>query len=102
MTVAEGVAILDYLQKKCTDKLAETGRNLYPLDGYLINFARGEKLLDIEVVKGNVYIKLRKEDRIFNLSRRTPNCTICSVYAPKNNITGIDLIKRGRVGYEIG
>ena len=63
----------------------------------LINFARGEKLFDIEVSKGNFYIKIRKEDRVFKLSRRTPNCTICSVYNPQKNIVNIEITKNGRI-----
>lgn len=102
LTKSDGVEVLDYLQERYTNKLAEINRKLYSIDGYLINFARGEKLFDIDVVKGNVYIKLRKNDRVFNLIRRTPNCTICSVYTPKNNIKGTEVIKKGRIDYEIG
>ena len=101
LTEAEGVKILDYLQEKYTDKLAMIGKKLQPIDGYLINFARGEHILDIEVVKGNVYIKLKKEDRIHKLSRRTSNCTICSVYAPKNNIIECNVFKTGGIGHEV-
>lgn len=102
LTVADGVKILDYIQEKYSYKLAELGKRLLPVDGYLINFVRGEHLFDIEVVKGNMYIKLKKEERILKILRRTPNCTICSVYAPKNNIVGTDVIKKGRINYEIG
>ena len=83
--------------EKAIDFFAEKGRKLQYIDGYLINFARGEKLLDIEVSKGNFYIKLRKEDRIFGLSRRTPNCTICSVYDPRKNIVKMESVKNGRI-----
>lgn len=103
LTKPDGVEILDYIQEKYTNKLAQIGKELYPIDGYLINFARNEKIIDIEVVKGNFYIKLRKEDRIYKLSRRTPNCTICSVYTPSNNIDikDITIIKQGEVSHEI-
>lgn len=97
LTEPDGVAILNYIQEKYTDKLAEIGKTLNSIDGYLINFARGEKLIDLEVVKGNFYIKLRKEDRILKLSRRTPNCTICSVYSPQDHITDIKVVKEGRI-----
>lgn len=97
LTTADGVELLDYIQERCASKLAEKGRKLQYIDGYLINFARGEKLLDIEVSKGNFYIKLRKEDRIFGLSRRTPNCTICSVYDPQKNIVKMESVKNGRI-----
>ncbi|WP_302957571.1 hypothetical protein [Prevotella sp.] len=102
LTVADGVEILDYIQEKYLSKLAGLGRRLLPIDGCLINFARGEKLFDIEVVKGNMYIKLKKKERILKISRRTPNCTICSVYAPQSNIVEIKVLKKGRVNYEIG
>lgn len=102
LTVPDGVEILDYIQEKYTKKLATIGKKLESIDGCLINFARGENLFEIDVVKGNFYIKLRKEDRLLHLSRRIPNCTICSVCTPKNNITGINVIKTGRISYEIG
>lgn len=102
LTIPNGVKVLDYIQEKLTNKLATISKKLEQIDGYLINFARGEKLIDIEVVKGNVYIKLRKEDRIHRLSRRTANSTICSVFSPQNNITKISLINKGRINYEIG
>lgn len=97
LTTADGIEILNYIQEKCTSKLAEIGQKLQYIDGYLINFARGEKLFDIEVSKGNFYIKIRKEDRVFKLSRRTPNCTICSVYNPQKNIVNIEITKNGRI-----
>lgn len=102
LTEPDGVEVLDYIQEKYTSKLATIGKKVDPLDGYLINFARGEKLVDIEVVKGNFYIKLRKKDRMLRLSRRTPNCTICSVYSPKNNIKDVRVISTGRIDDEIG
>ncbi len=102
LTEPSGIAILDYIQEKYTDKLAEIGKNLNFIDGCIINFARGEQIVDIRVVKGNFYIKLRKEDRVLHLLRRSPNCTICSVYSPKDNITNIDVVKKGRISYEIG
>lgn len=97
LTTADGIKILNYIQEKCTSKLAEIGQKLRYFDGYLINFARGEKLIDIEVSKGNFYIKIRKEDRVFKLSRRIPNCTICSVYDPQKNIVNIEITKNGSI-----
>lgn len=103
LTNADGVEILDYIQKLCREKLATIGKGIHFIDGYLINFARTEKIIDIEVTKGNVYIKLNIEDRIHNLRRRINNCTICSVYLPSNNIgKNIKLVKKGNVEYEIG
>lgn len=101
LTTAEGVGVLDYIQKQCISKLAGIGKKLSYIDGYLINFARGENLLDIEVAKGNFYIKLKKEDRVFRLSRRSPNCTICSVYDSQKNIVNIEINKKGRIEDEV-
>lgn len=50
LTVPDGVEILDYIQKKYTNKLAAIGKKLEPIDGCLINFARGENLFEIDVV----------------------------------------------------
>lgn len=95
LTTANGIEILDYIQYKCTSKLAILKKRIEFIDGFLINFARSEELLDVEVAKGSFYIKLRKEDRINHLSRRTPNCTICTVYDPKKNVTKIEKVKMG-------
>ncbi|BAK25839.1 hypothetical protein PGTDC60_1690 [Porphyromonas gingivalis TDC60] len=97
LTKEEGIRILDYIQEQCTSKLAKIKKKLRYLDGLLINFARNENILKIDVVKANFYIKLRKEDRIYDLDRKTPNCTICSVYSPDKNIIKIKEIKTGGI-----
>lgn len=101
LTTANGVEVLDYLQQKCTSKLSKIKKKVEFIDGYLINFARSENFFDVKVTKGNFYIKLRKEDRLSNLSRRSPNCTICSVYNPNENIVNIEITKKGEVDHEI-
>ena len=54
-------------------------------DGLILNLARGEGFLPLEVVKGNFYIKFAQE-RIERINLRTSNCTICTVYNPNKNI----------------
>ena len=66
------------------------------IDGYLINFARAEMDLDIDVVKGNEYIQLEEIDRKYNIRRRVSNCTICAVYN-KEVIKEITIIKEWRI-----
>ncbi|SIS84273.1 hypothetical protein [Belliella pelovolcani] len=65
-------------------------------DGYIIDFARGEGLLNIDVVKGNYYIKFA-EQRKRGINLRTANCTICSVYEPNKNITSSTIVKEGDI-----
>lgn len=97
LTEADGVALLDYIQESCEAKLKTRNKKLRYIDGYLINYARDILSIDIDVVKGNFYIKLRKEDRQLDLSRRTPNTTICSVYSPKHSIEAVEVVTRGRI-----
>jgi len=94
LTTGEGVAILDYVQQRCIDKLKD--KRLKFIDGFLINFARGEKIFDVKVAKGNFYIKF-EEERILFISRRIPNCTICAIYNPAENIIDMEQIKNGRI-----
>ena len=83
LTTYEGVRILNYIQRKCTQKLALIGKGIGYVDGYVINYGREEIGLSLSVVKGNEYIQLEEEDRRYNIRRRTPNCTICAVYDQK-------------------
>lgn len=96
LTEADGIDVLNYIQESCTAKLKTRNKKLHYIDGYLINYARDTKLIDVEVVKGNFYIKLRKEDRQFDLSRRIANTTICSVYSQKH-IQNVEVTTKGRV-----
>ena len=96
LTTADGVELFEYIQKQCSEKLATIGREVVYVDGYLINFARCELTLDIDVVKGNFYIKIKKEERINNIRRRVPNCTICSVYNP-HCVVQLKSVEDGRI-----
>ncbi len=96
LTVEEGVEILSYLVERYKEKIDSSGRKLKPVDGLLINLARGEGVLPLEVVKGNFYIKFAKE-RIVRIDLRTSNCTICTVYSPSKNIVSNSIIKTGYI-----
>ena len=78
LTVEDGVEILNYLIDKIENKLSKISKSINFIDGYLINFARGQRIFQIDVAKGNFYIKFAKE-RIKRINLRTANCTICSV-----------------------
>ena len=92
----EGIRILNYIQRKCAQKLATIGRGVGFIDGFLVNFAREEMGLEIDVVKGNEYIQLEESDRIYNIRRRVSNCTICAVYN-KLLIKDVKIIKDWRI-----
>lgn len=99
LTNEDGLEILDYLVNKFEDKIKSIGRKLTYLDGFLINLARGEGILEIDVVKGNFYIKFADE-RMRRISLRTNNCTICTVYKPTNNLSQITALKTGKIKNE--
>ena len=96
LSTYEGIQIVNYIQRKCVQKLASIGRGVGFVDGFLINFAREEMELEIDVVKGNEYIQLEESDRKYNIRRRVSNCTICAVYN-KDLIKDIEIIKEWRV-----
>lgn len=91
LTTSDGVEILDYIIENHSSKMKEISKKIAYIDGFVINFARGEKLFNVEVAKGNFYIKFTKE-RIDNINRRTPNCTICAVYNPEKTIIKKELL----------
>jgi hypothetical protein len=93
LTEASGLEIFDYIKEKCKEKLKRL--SIKVIDGYLVNFGREELGIPIDVVKGDVFIKLSKEDRIHQLSSRIPNSTICSVFN-RNCISNITAIKTGK------
>jgi len=96
LTVSDGVEILSYILDKHEEKILRNGKHLSYLDGLIINFARGEGILDIDVVKGNFYIKFAKE-RIYKINLRTSNCTICSVYNPSTNLKNTNIISNKEI-----
>lgn len=94
LTVEDGIEVLTYLAEKFIQKLKTIDKNLKFHDGLLLNLARREGVLPLEVVKGNFYIKFEKE-RIHRINLRTSNCTICSVYNPNKVLTNKSIVKTG-------
>ena len=99
LTKEEGVEILNYLIDSYENVIKRGKRTIKYAEGLIINLARREGILPIDVVKGNFYIKFTKE-RIKNINLRTHNCSICAVFEPNNNITKNNIIKTGETNYE--
>lgn len=99
LTNEEGLEVLEYLIYKFEKKIKTLGRKLDYLDGFLINLAREEGILQIDVVKGNFYIKFA-EERFKKINLRTNNCTICTVYKPNENLEKITVLKTGKIKNE--
>jgi len=100
LTSEDGIEILSYLYDKFEKKIKKLNINFKPMDGLLINLARGEGILPIDVVKGNFYIKFAKE-RTKKITLRTANSTICTVYKPNDNIVSSKIIEIGDIKDEI-
>ncbi len=96
LTTNEGVEILEYLINKFLEKIKGLNKKLKFLDGAIINLARSEKILRIDLVKGDFYIKFIKE-RTYRIHLRTNNCTICSVFNAKSVIKSKTIVKTGEV-----
>lgn len=96
LTVEDGIDILNYLVSIFEEKISLLGKKLTYQEGMLINLARGEKILNIDVVKGNFYIKF-KQERIKKVNFRTSNCTICTVFEPSKNILDKSIVKTGEI-----
>ena len=103
LTTKDGVEFLTDLVKLFFDRIKESKKNQKNkewefYDGELINIARKANNFpfDIEVVKGNYYIKF-KEERIKGINLRTSNCTICTIYSPYKNIKSKKQVKKGKI-----
>jgi hypothetical protein len=99
LTNEDGIEVFEYLLDRFEKKIKESGKKLDYLDGLLVNLARGEGILEIDVVKGNFYIKFAQE-RIKRINLRTNNCTICAVYLPNKNLKEIKITKLGKIKNE--
>lgn len=93
LTTTEGIEIFEYFKKRF---LGLIRKQLNFLDGHLLNLARGEGILPLDVVKGNFYIKF-VEERLNFQNFRTPNCTICVVFDPEKNITHTNIFQSGSI-----
>lgn len=100
LTTEEGLEVFEYLSDKFENKIKELSKKLKYLDGLLINLARSEGILEINVVKANFYIKFAKE-RVKNINLRANNCTICAVYNPIKTLSEISITKIGTIENEI-
>lgn len=100
LTVEEGVNVLTFLCDELDAKIhkhqSSQGKYKAPLEGFLINLAREEGIIPIDVVKGNFYIKFTKQ-RLRNLNFKVANCTICSVYNKKQNLLNNRIVEQGEV-----
>jgi hypothetical protein len=92
LTTSDGMQIFNYYRKKFVENLKKDGFKIKqtstsPIfrDGELINQLRRIHGLEIDAVKGHFYFKYT-EERILHADFRLPNCTVISVYNPKNNI----------------
>ena len=96
LTQPSGLEILEYIKSKSMEKIKRLKCRVKFIDGYLLNMGRKEMGIPLDVVKGDVYIQLTKEDRRYNIQSRVPNSTICSVF---NSIciSNIMNIKTGKV-----
>ncbi|MBR8758994.1 hypothetical protein [Porphyromonas levii] len=99
LTTCDGVEILDYIQERCINKIKKVKKekNLKYVDGFLINFAREQLLIDLDIVISNMYIQLTKEQRIKRINRRTQNCTVCAVFDPGAYVNIVGVCKTDKV-----
>lgn len=100
LTTEDGIELLSYLYDSFEKKIKKLNIGFKPIDGLLINLARGEGILPIDVVKGNFYIKFAKE-RTRRITLRTANSTVCTVYKPSDNIVSSKIIEIGDIKDEI-
>lgn len=96
LTDSDGLEILTYLKNKSMEKIKRMNQKVKLIDGYLINLGRREMGLPIDVVKGEVFIKLTKDERKYNIQSRIPNSTISSVFN-SDCISNVVNIKTGKV-----
>ena len=96
LTIEDGIEVLQYLVNRYKEKIDSIQKKMSFLEGFLLNLARGEGILPLEVVKGNFYIKFAQE-RIERINLRTSNCTICTVYNPNKNILSNSIKITGQI-----
>lgn len=99
LTKEEGIEVLNYLIESFEKAIKPKSKKFIYIEGLILNLARGEGILPIDIVKGNFYIKFAQE-RIKNINLRTPNSTICAVYEPKKNIIKTSIISTGEISNE--
>lgn len=101
LTSSEGVEILEYIIESHKEALKEKAKKISFLDGLVLNFAREENIIEIDVAKGNFYIKFDKESRVSNINLRTANCTICAVFSPNKNLKSKEIVTEKNIEDEV-
>lgn len=98
LTTAEGLEVFYYIKETLKRRLKRRSKpnRICFIDGIVINMSRNELSHRIDAVKGNVFIKLTKEDRIYRLQSRLPNCTIAAVFN-QDCISNVSNAKTGTV-----
>lgn len=99
LTTENGIEVLNYFFDCFEEKIRRLNKRFQYIDGLLINFAREEGILPVDVVRGNFYIKFAKE-RIRRINLRTSNCTICTVFEPNKNIIETHITSTGDIKHE--
>jgi len=86
LTCKEGMELFNYIRDKFLDKINSSDEvpTKAPLDGHVINMARANQKdgglgIQIDIVRGDFYIKFRKE-RDLKINHRIPNSAIIAVY----------------------
>ncbi len=104
LTTQEGMKIFNYYKKLFSVTLKKAKREFKEnspnfRDGQLINDIR--KRLRIDVIKGCFYFKF-KEERVFKIDYRLPNCTVIAIFNPNHSIdkTSIKLIRKFSINHE--
>jgi hypothetical protein len=101
LTTKDGMDIFNYIRDKYIDKIKAGGYKIADnqdfKDGHIINEARKNSILDIDVVKANFYIKFAPERKL-NINFRIPNTTILAIFNTDCILKGsIKETKRGSV-----
>lgn len=97
----DGQRIFAFLRDEFYKKLRGARRKFLKnsiLDGKILNIARSEGIIEVDVIEGDFFIKFT-EERINNLNSRIPNVSICAVFDPKKNIgvQGNKIVSSGKI-----
>ncbi len=82
LTTFDGMSVYCYLRDRYIDKIVTSKKRLKSggfKDGHILNDARLNKILKIDVVKGDFYVKFADE-RKNNIEFRIPNITMAAVF----------------------
>lgn len=95
----DGIAVYNYLIEKYLEKIKPKKKFNSGdfIDGKVINTAREEKIIELDAIKGNMYIKFTLDSRVLNVLSRISNCTMCCVVDPKKNIKEYVFFKGGKI-----